>query len=70
MNTDLFKILHSNQSLGESKCKCIMKQILEGVKAMHALNVFHRDIKPGNILVSTCIILTKHMATLANLGTD
>ena len=30
----------------------IMRQILNGVAYMHAKNVFHRDLKPQNILIS------------------
>ena len=32
--------------------KCLMKQLLEALKAMHSLGIYHRDIKPGNILVT------------------
>jgi mitogen-activated protein kinase 1/3 len=52
LETDLHRIIRSNQTLSESHCKCIMKQLLEAVKAMHSVNVFHRDLKPGNILVT------------------
>ena len=30
----------------------IMRQILHGVAYMHSKNVFHRDLKPQNILIS------------------
>lgn len=52
LETDLHRIIRSSQTLSESHCKCIMKQLLEAVKAMHSVNVFHRDLKPGNILVT------------------
>lgn len=52
METDLHRISRSSQPITEMHCKCIMKQLLEAVKAMHAVHVFHRDLKPGNILVS------------------
>ncbi|KAL0355036.1 UNVERIFIED_CONTAM: Cyclin-dependent kinase G-2 [Sesamum radiatum] len=32
--------------------KCIMKQLLEGVKFLHENGVMHRDLKPSNILIN------------------
>ena len=53
MEIDLHKIISkSDQVLSEAHVKCLMKQILEGLKAMHSLGVYHRDIKPANILVN------------------
>lgn len=52
MDSDLARIIHSSQPLTESHYKCFMKQILEGVNAMHRLGIFHRDLKPGNILLT------------------
>ncbi|GMH73339.1 hypothetical protein TrLO_g1011 [Triparma laevis f. longispina] len=51
MDSDLHKIIQSKQKLSHAHCQVLMKQILLGVNAMHAENVFHRDLKPGNILV-------------------
>ncbi len=52
MDCDLHKVIQSKQPLSDSHFKCFIKQLLEGVKTMHALGIFHRDLKPGNILVS------------------
>eukprot|EP01038_Epipyxis_sp_PR26KG_P007633 gene7633-10391_t len=52
MDCDLHRVIQSKQPLSEKHHKCFIKQILEGIKAMHAIGVFHRDLKPGNILVS------------------
>jgi len=52
MDSDLHKIVQSKQKLGEPHLKVIWTQILSGVRAMHSNNVYHRDLKPGNILVS------------------
>lgn len=49
---DRFRVITSKQQLTPKHFKCFMKQILEGIKAMHSVGVFHRDLKPGNILVS------------------
>ena len=53
MDADLHQLINqSDQVLTEPHIKCLMKQLLEALKAMHSLGVYHRDIKPGNILVN------------------
>lgn len=52
MDCDLHRIIQSKQSLTDQHFKCFTKQLLEGIKAMHSVGVFHRDLKPGNILVA------------------
>ncbi|XP_061838087.1 serine/threonine-protein kinase pim-2-like isoform X1 [Nerophis lumbriciformis] len=37
--------------LKEHEAKNIMKQLVDAAIKMHAVNVFHRDLKPGNILL-------------------
>eukprot|EP01036_Dinobryon_divergens_P053145 gene53145-71047_t len=53
MDADLHQLINqSDQVLSEAHMKCLMKQLLEALKVMHSLSIYHRDIKPGNILVS------------------
>jgi len=52
MDSDLHQIIQSKQSLSESHHQCLMKQLLLGVQAMHKCGVLHRDLKPGNLLVT------------------
>ena len=52
MDCDLHQIIQSKQPLTEMHYKCFTKQMLEGIKAMHEIGIFHRDLKPGNLLVS------------------
>lgn len=52
MDCDLHHILSSKQTLGDLHFKCFTKQLLEGIKAMHSVGILHRDLKPGNLLVS------------------
>jgi serine/threonine protein kinase len=52
MDCDLHRIIQSKQSLSDAHFKCFAWQLLEGLRAMHEIGVFHRDLKPGNILVS------------------
>ncbi|KAI3455028.1 hypothetical protein Pfo_011691 [Paulownia fortunei] len=40
------------KTLTLSEVKCLMKQLLEGVKFLHQNGVMHRDLKPSNILMN------------------
>ncbi|KAL0394890.1 UNVERIFIED_CONTAM: Cyclin-dependent kinase G-1, partial [Sesamum latifolium] len=40
------------QPMRRNEVKCIMKQLLEGVKFLHENGLMHRDLKPSNILIN------------------
>jgi serine/threonine protein kinase len=52
MDSDLHRILQSQQSLTEQHFQFFMFQLCCGVKYLHSHHIIHRDLKPGNILVS------------------
>ncbi|XP_066341971.1 putative cyclin-dependent kinase F-2 [Miscanthus floridulus] len=43
---------HQHHPFSESETRRVMAQLLAGVSTMHAHGVVHRDLKPGNVLVS------------------
>lgn len=47
MDCDLHRMIQSKQPLSERHHKCFVRQLVEAMKAMHAIGVFHRDLKPG-----------------------
>lgn len=49
---DLSRLI-ANQTMSERTSSDITRQLLEGLKIMHANKVCHRDLKPQNILVAS-----------------
>ena len=45
MDSDMHQIIQSKQQLSESHHKCLMTQLLHGVRALHEAGVLHRDLK-------------------------
>lgn len=53
MPTDLSRLLRSNTVLKPEHVKYFMFQLLRGINFMHSAKVFHRDLKPNNILINS-----------------
>ncbi|KAL7436965.1 hypothetical protein ACHAXM_005438 [Skeletonema potamos] len=53
METDLYRIIYSKQSLSIDHVKYFVYQILRALKYIHSANVLHRDLKPSNLLVNS-----------------
>ena len=50
---DLLQIVEGRREpFGEDTLREIMRQILEGLHALHSVGLVHRDIKPSNVLVN------------------
>lgn len=51
VETDLYRIIGSDQYISEGHVKYFLKQIVLATAYLHNSGVIHRDIKPANILV-------------------
>lgn len=52
MDSDLHRIIQSKQPLTDAHYKHFMFQLLRGLEFTHRNGVLHRDLKPGNLLVT------------------
>jgi len=52
VESDLAKVLSSQQPLLQDQLQYITMQLLAGMRHMHAAHVLHRDLKPQNVLIS------------------
>ena len=51
--SDLDRIVASQQRLSDQHAQYFVYQILRGLKFIHSANVLHRDLKPSNLLVNS-----------------
>ncbi|GJN18250.1 hypothetical protein PR202_gb05391 [Eleusine coracana subsp. coracana] len=52
MESDLHQVIKANDELSAEHQQFFLYQLLRGMKYIHAANVFHRDLKPRNILAN------------------
>ncbi|XP_031494580.1 mitogen-activated protein kinase 15 [Nymphaea colorata] len=52
MESDLHQVIKANDDLTPEHYRFFLYQLLRGLKYIHSANVFHRDLKPKNILAN------------------
>ena len=52
METDLHRVIYSNQDLTDEHIQYFMYQVLRGIQYIHSSDIIHRDLKPSNLLLN------------------
>lgn len=71
MDMNMYEYMKIKKSLNETRVKFYLYQILKGLQHLHRSGLFHRDVKPENILikfVNTDESLSSEVIKLADLG--
>lgn len=53
METDLHSVIRSNPDMSTEHHRYLLYQLIRGINYIHSANVFHRDLKPRNILANS-----------------
>jgi len=67
---DLYDIIYYAGAMDETLGRTYFKQLLDGVGAIHAAGITHRDLKPNNILIDSKFILKITDFGLSHIGGD
>jgi cell division cycle 2-like protein len=49
----LLSTMNLKRNFSQAEVKCLLRQLLEGVAALHRHWIMHRDLKPSNLLLSS-----------------
>jgi len=52
MDSDMQKVIESDQPITDDHCRYFMYQMLRGLKYVHSAGIAHRDLKPSNLLLN------------------
>jgi len=67
---DLYDIIYYAGAMDEQLGRTYFKQLLDGVGAIHAEGITHRDLKPNNILIDSKFVLKITDFGLSHIGGD
>lgn len=53
MEADLYQVIKANDDLTQEHFQFFLYQLLRALKFIHSANIFHRDLKPKNVLANS-----------------